>query len=276
MEHIRKAVELADGSLGAGKQMGGDTYASLLVPRAGSGQDSADNTQVQVRQFPLKSAHLKSQRIISYNNEDLRSRPFDMLRTQVLQSMQAKAWQFLAVTSPTAGCGKTVTAINLALSIARHPETSVLLVDMDLQRPQVANVLGIPCDQGLLSLLKGRTNLSDAVIQACIGDQRFMVLPCESVTSHSFEWMVSRSMNELLKKIKQNYRSSIVIFDLPPILASDDVISILPQMDCVLFVTAIGLSTVPQIKDCNKHLESAPVVRVVINKSSELGAAYYY
>src|SRR5215510_11748796 len=72
-----------------------------------------------------------------------RTKSFDMLRTQVLQSMNPKNWQFLAITSPTAGCGKTVTAINLALSIARQPELSALLIDMDLPKPAVAKYLGL-------------------------------------------------------------------------------------------------------------------------------------
>ena len=64
-----------------------------------------------------------------------------MLRAQVLQSMDENGWQFLAVTSPTTGCGKSVTAINLALSVARQSERSVFLVDMDLQRPKIADYL---------------------------------------------------------------------------------------------------------------------------------------
>ena len=52
-------------------------------------------------------------------------------------------WQFLAVTSATAGCGKSVTACNLAMSIARLAERSVLLVDMDMQKPKVAEYLGL-------------------------------------------------------------------------------------------------------------------------------------
>ena len=72
-----------------------------------------------------------------------------MLRTQILQSMDMKAWQFLGITSATEGCGKSVVAVNLALSIARQPERSVLLVDLDLQKPQVANYLGLKCEAAL-------------------------------------------------------------------------------------------------------------------------------
>ncbi|MDG4870044.1 hypothetical protein P8631_18810, partial [Guyparkeria sp. 1SP6A2] len=66
-------------------------------------------------------------------------RYYDMLRTQVLQARDDQGWQILAITSPTAGCGKTVTACNLAMSIARLPERSVLLIDMDMMKPKVAD-----------------------------------------------------------------------------------------------------------------------------------------
>jgi hypothetical protein len=62
---------------------------------------------------------------------------------------------------------------------------------------------------------------------------------------------------------------------LPPILPSDDVISILPQLDCVLFVVAAGTTTAQEIKECNKHLESTEVLRVVLNKSEDTTATYY-
>jgi Mrp family chromosome partitioning ATPase len=70
------------------------------------------------------------------------------LRTQVLQEMDDNGRQFLAVTSGTAGCGKTITACNLAVSIARLTERSVLLVDFDMQRPK----LGIKTAEALLSV----------------------------------------------------------------------------------------------------------------------------
>ena len=133
----------------------------------------------RIKNVPLKAAHLESMRIVSHNKDDLRSRSFDMLRTQVLQSMDNAGWQVLAVTSPTAGCGKTVTACNLALSIARLPERSVLLVDLDMRKPKVADYLGIKRDFGLLSVLQGRQNLSDTIVQVGIEREQFLVLPGE-------------------------------------------------------------------------------------------------
>ena len=69
-----------------------------------------------------------------------------------------------------------------------------------------------------------------------------------------------------------------MIFDLPPILTGDDVISILPQMDAVLLVAGVGTTSVADIKECQKHIKAIPVVRVLVNKVTEATDSYraYY
>ena len=105
--------------------------------------------------------YLQSHRIVAYDGKDLRSRSFDMLRTEILQSMDLKGWKTLAVTSPTPSCGKTLTAINLALSMARQPERQVFLADLDLRKPQVADCLGLKCREGVLGVIEGRIELDE-------------------------------------------------------------------------------------------------------------------
>jgi protein-tyrosine kinase len=274
MEHIRQAVELARGTKPTGVEQ--TLPRSVLPPQTlepehkRTAPDDANS-----KKAVLDLAHLEANRIIAHDRTDQRSRSFDMLRTQVLQSMDLKSWQFLAVTSPTSACGKTLTAINIALSIARQPESSVLLVDLDFEKPQVARCLGLQCKEGILSVLDGKSTLQNALIRANVGDHQLTVLPCEASTIHSSEYMTSRAMSSVLQEIKNEDRSRIVIFDMAPMLAGDNVISILPQMDCVLFVAAIGTTTASEIKECNKHLQTSAVIRVVLNKASELGPMYY-
>jgi protein-tyrosine kinase len=62
---------------------------------------------------------------------------------------------------------------------------------------------------------------------------------------------------------------------MPPLLVGDDVISVLPQIESVLLVASVGATTLPDIKECNKHLKSTPVIRVVVNKVTEKAEAYY-
>jgi hypothetical protein len=275
MEDIRRAVERAKAGTGrAGARSATGQNWPQTPPRLnGTHVEPAvpGNTELQ-----LNDAHLRPNRIISHDKADPRARSYDMLRTQVLQSMDLKGSQLLAVTSPTVGCGKTLTAINLALSIARQHERSVLLVDMDFRKPQVASCLGLGCNEGLLGVIEGRTALSNAILQVQVDDHRFKVLPTEASTLGSAELMASSAMITTLQEIKRENQSRIVIVDLPPILCSDDVITILPQVDCVLLVAAVGTTTVAEIEECSRHLQSSDVVRLVLNKAAEPGTKDYY
>ena len=233
-------------------------------------------TGSRVGETELNSAHLLSTRIVTHNGADPRSRPYDILRTQVLRSMGRGGWKILGVTSPRPGCGKTVTAVNLALSIARQPDQSVVLLDMDLQKPQIASCLGLkPVRGGVLDLLRQRTTLQSVATPVRAGSQRLVVFPTTE-TKQSSELMSSAAMHDLLREIKESYPSHIVILDLPPILPSDDVIAILPQIDCVLLVMAVGLSNIAEFEECQTHLHSSRLLRVVVNKATDRNSNYYY
>jgi Mrp family chromosome partitioning ATPase len=268
MDQIRQALDRA-------KQTGPGVLVSQERP-------AAQVHRIQVAGLPLapqatlNTAHLEANRVIAHDIEDPRSRAFDMLRTQILQPMDMKSWHLLGVTSPTPGCGKTVVSINLALSIARQPDRQVLLVDMDLQRPKVADYLGMRVEEGIISVLEGRSTLANAIVPTQIRNHQLLVLPCEGSTLRSSEWMASRQMTALIQDIKRTFPGWTVILDFPPILAGDDFITILPQIDSVLFVVGAGLSTKSEIKDCNKHLDTASVIRVVVNRALDSATNHYY
>lgn len=271
MEHIRQALDRA-------KQVGAtvpDPTVALAQPQFQHVPGVPMATRLWGREVALDPVHLESKRIISYNVSDPRSKSFDMLRTQVLQSMAMNSWQIVGTTSPSAACGKSVVSANLALSIARQQERPVLLVDLDLQKPQVARYLGIPCDSGIISLLEGRTTLADSLVRATVKSETISVLPCEASTLSSSEWMASKRMASIIQTIKRDFKDWTVIVDLPPLLTGDDVITFLPSIDCVLFLAAVGTTTVSEIKECYKHLAATSVVRVVLNKSTEMPATYY-
>ena len=194
MEKIREAVERARASRGASTSLASER---LDPPHVASGIGLTEALG-QIRETQVNSDYLLGRRIVSHNGADQRSRPYDMLRTQVLRSMGANRWTILGVTSPTAECGKTVTAINLALSIARQQDQSAVLVDMDLQKPRVADYLGLsPRGGGVLGLLEGRANLQSAAISVRAGNQQIVVLP-SAATKESSELMGSRAMGNLV------------------------------------------------------------------------------
>jgi protein-tyrosine kinase len=151
----------------------------------------------------------------------------------------------------------------------------VLLVDLDLRKPMIADYLGLGKSGGVLGILEANAALRETVVQAKIGTTDLLVLPGSGASSRSSEWMASQRMNSLLQAIKRDFRSRIVIFDLPPLLLGDDVISILPRMDTVLLVAGAGSSTLTDIRECQKHLQRTPVVRLVVNKVASSVDSYY-
>ena len=276
MDSIRQAVERARAAKSPPTPKVPENLG-LSPRRIASGAEVAFAPGPQLDETVINTAQLESSRIVTHNGADQRSRPYDMLRTQVLQSMGVGGWKVLGITSPTPACGKTLTAINLAFSIARQSDQSVVLVDLDLQKPQIAKSLGLtlPPEGGVLDLLEERTVLQRAAVPVRAGKQRLVVFPTDA-TKVSSELMGSRTMRNLLQDLRKAYPSQVIILDLPPMLSSDDVIAVLPHIDCVLLVAAVGQSKVSEVEECNRHLQSTHLVRVVVNKAPEANSNYYY
>lgn len=274
MERIREAIERAKASRGPGGAEPGETAVMEAPP---------PKVALETESRPLPSTpavldrrHIEAMRVFAFDAADPRSTSFDMLRTKVVQTMADRGFQTLIVTSPRGGCGKTFTAINLALSIARQPDRSVVLVDLDIRKPQVASCLGLKPGLGLLDVLKGNADLSEALVSPDLGGPRFLVLPGQRAPHHLSEVLVSRELKDLVSHLKSQDPSNIVIFDMPPVLATDDVMAFLPQADAVLLVAAVGSSTTAEIAECEQNLEYANLLGIVLNKSTELNKRYYY
>ena len=149
-----------------------------------------------------------------------------------------------------------------------------MLVDLDLQRPRLANYFGIaPQNGGALAVLKERATLRDVTMPILAGNQELVVVLTPSA-KESAELMSSRQMGNLLRDLRNDFQ--IVILDLPPILSSDDVIALLPQIDCVLLVAAVGLTKTSEIEECVRHLQQTQLVRVVLNKTEDAESSYYH
>src|SRR5690606_1464199 len=106
--------------------------------------------------------------VVSAGGEDPSHVAFNLLRTRVYREFRDKGWRSLAITSPTAGYGKTMVAVNLALSLARQPDCRTVLLDLDLRRSAVAKTLGIDTGGSLGDVLAGEGDLRDCFVT--VGD----------------------------------------------------------------------------------------------------------
>lgn len=222
----------------------------------------------------LNEEHLEKNRVVAFDKNDPRSMSFDLLRTHVLQKMEENGWRTLAITSPTPESGKSVVAINLAMSIAQHTNKTALLVDFDLRRPKVGTYLGIAMEKSMNDLLEGTAELPDVLVNPDI--PRLVVLPTNRPVRKSSETLSSKRTEDLIKDLHERYESRIVIFDLPPVLVADDAIVLLPHIDAVLMVVANGMSTKQEIEDSLRHIPPAKLIGTVLNKAESEPIPYYY
>jgi len=221
-----------------------------------------------LRSARLDPAHLERHRVIATEPSHPARWSFDILRTQVLQHMTENGWKTLAITSPTVNSGKTVVAINLAMSIAHHPQHSSVLVDFDLRRPRVAEYLGLGQGTSLEDVLGGRSALEAAAVD--VGLPKFCVIPTEKPVASASEVLSSDRALQVLAQLRSGALGSITIFDLPPVTAVDDVIAVLPRIDCVLVVIGNGMSTKHEIDEAQRHLARYNVLGTVLNKAAPL------
>ena len=225
------------------------------------------------RVLPAPASLLKKNRIITASDDTAALTAYKMLRTQVLQRMRANGWSTLAVTSPGAGEGKTLTSINLAISLAKEVNHTVLLVDLDLRRPSVARYFGCEPSYGLRDYLTDNIPLKDILFNP--GIERLAVLPGSKPLLDSSELLSTPKMVRLAQEMKGRYAGRIVIYDMPPILLADDVIAFSPNVDAVLLVVQEGKTHKNDLKKAMDLLQVVNVVGTVLNQTQDAVPGYY-
>lgn len=281
VERLRVAIEKARSSREAavpntGDAARGQTAAPHGAPSAEHMPD-ADKGELwqQLREIQLDSDVLTRERIISLDRTDRAHFAFDALRTRLLTILRDNGWSRVAVTSPTKGCGKTTVAANLAFSLARQPETTTMLIDLDLRMPQLANRLGQNEDFRIRPFLSGR--VSGAEYLRRYGDNLAFALNT-TPDRNSAELVQSRQAAEAIAAVSAEYRPDVMLFDTPPMLTCDDVLGFLPNVDGVLLVIGGGQSKAASVEECEQLIEAhSNLLGVVLNKGegSDSDDAYY-
>jgi capsular exopolysaccharide synthesis family protein len=137
----------------------------------------------------------------------------------------------LVLTSAIPNEGKSLTASNLAITLAQA-DARVLLVDADLRKGTLHKRFGVASQCGLAEVLTRLCPWHKAIIPTDYGN--LFLLPRGALTISSSDVFIKQSAREFLKEIASAY--DYVILDTPPVMAADDVASLAPQADAVLFV----------------------------------------
>lgn len=210
---------------------------------------------------------LKENRIISAQQPGKWLESYRMLRTRCLQTMDAMEWKTLAITSTGEKTGNSLTAANLAISIAMELDRTALLVDANFHNPAINTLFGFQSQTGLSDYLLHDTDISSMLINP--GVDRLVILPAGKPMFNSTEMLRSPKMLRLVEELRSRYPSRIIIFDMPPILSRDDALGFSPYVDCVLLVIDEGHTKTEELKHAAMLLKDTQVLGTVFNKNTD-------
>lgn len=266
MERIREALERA-----RREREGGSSLLTGFKRSEVAADPAVPIAYTQTRTVHVPPRVLYQNRIISATSSGPFTDAFKILRTRVLRELRANNWNALAITSPGENEGKTLTAINLAISIAMEVGQTVLLVDADLRHPSVHEYFGLKPEFGLSDYLLGDEEIEDLLIHPGIGG--FVMLPGGRSLQNSSEMLSSPKMTELVRELKSRYPSRTIIFDLPPALSAADALAFAPHVDASLLVVEECKTESDDLERAVEVLKGASnLLGIVLNKSRDAEA----
>ncbi len=268
MERLQAALEKARASRGTPSNRVRKPGPS--TPRSAVGLSDAWETLTRIE---LSQPRLKRNRVVATDGGG-DAAGFDLLRTKMLQQMRTNRWKRVAITSPGGGCGKTTIAANLAASLTRQAEISVIVFDLDLRRPSMAKLLGVQGQHSCWEVLSGEVEFQEQAVR--ISDNVALSLNQQAARNPA-ELLSSGRTAEVIDRIEAAYRPDVMLFDMPPMLVTDDNLAFMRNVHCALLIAGAESTTVHQVDVCERDLaEQTNVMGVVVNKCRYMGADQNY
>lgn len=185
------------------------------------------------------------------------------LRSRIGQTESGQAIRVLQITSPGKHDGKTITSLNLALTMAQEFQRRVLVIDADLRQPHLHDCLGLPAGPGLVDVLTGTATLEDALVE--IPEHHLTVLRAGRTYEKPAEMLGSAPMRRLVDTFRTQFDR--IVIDSSPALVSDPV-AVASLADRVLLVVRAGQTTKPAIARAIGLLGPAKLLGLVFNESA--------
>jgi capsular exopolysaccharide synthesis family protein len=186
----------------------------------------------------------------------------------------------LIVTSPLPGEGKTTVAVNLALTVAEHGGR-VLLIDADLRRGGVAELLGLACEPGLSDVLLGSVSFRAAIQDVASGELAHLRFMGCGRAVHNPPALLGTQIESLLRSLRTEFES--IIIDTPPINVIADAAAIGAHGDGVVVVARAGVThrqalvlAVEQLRRVGARVLGAILNDVDYRRDADYDEAYEY
>jgi Mrp family chromosome partitioning ATPase len=239
--------------------MTSNTQAPEVGVPSGAALLSSDHTET----LPWSPEQAKALGIYGFDSRDIRSRPFNLLRSRILKLKRLHGWRIFGIVSATPGVGKSFVATNMAAALSRTPSLTTYLVDLDLRRGSIAENFRFRPERGVRAFLDGENDTFEVRVPE---GERLLIVPSDASRSHSAELLASERMEQLSRAMRALPDDSLVICDLPPVFANDDAALVASTLDAYLLVVEDGRSTKKQMRDSMKVLTPSPCAGVILNR----------
>ncbi len=257
MSRIEKAIEKANKM----RQQTGNKPTVAVAPRAETPVRRSSSDEIP--QVPALKPDNPSL-IINRDPTEGAAEEYRKLKSVILEMTQQGTFEnTLLVTSDLPAAGKTLTSLNLALTLAREYDHTVLLVDADLRKPSVHRYLGISPEKGLLQCLTEDYPLEKALVRTGIG--KLVVLPAGGVAEDPAELLASHRMRELVAELKSRYADRYVIFDTTPLLPFAEASLLASLVDGVLMVVRERQTRTSHLEEALELLKAHKLLGIVYN-----------
>jgi len=198
------------------------------------------------------------------------------LMTQLAQGNSIadhRSTRLIMVTSARPGEGKTFISLNLALAFASERDVKALLVDVDTQHSSLQTILGIPSDIGIVDVLAGNRELSEALVQTNVPN--LMVLPSGRGGPHVPELFSSNRMAILMAEMTRRFSDRYIIIDTPPCMASSDAAALAPLVGQIVFIVEAHHTQQVEIEASLSMLSACPRISLLLNKSDTMAGEHF-
>ncbi|MBN2808144.1 MAG: CpsD/CapB family tyrosine-protein kinase [Deltaproteobacteria bacterium] len=190
-----------------------------------------------------------------------------ILRTQMLQRLHEIGGKSVLITSPRPGEGKTVNAINVAISIAQEVDRTVILIDANLRKPAVHKYFGLEDGLGLADYLLGKASIEEILINP--GIDKLTIMPGGHPLATSSEMLGAARMSDLVKEMKGRYADRILVFDGPDILTNADSQVFARLVDGIVMVVEAEKTARTDVLQAMELIGDTPLIGTIFNKSHE-------
>jgi protein-tyrosine kinase len=251
--------------------------ASSTEPRKQAAPPLNPASRVQRTAATIDFALCRERRLLvtSDSNEDRGYiAAYRMLRTRLLHRTRAANWTTVAVTSAGPNDGKTLTAINLALSLSREKTRDIVLLDLDMRNPSVCRTLGMRPKQELSGYLERGGDANSLFMT--VGGDNLLIAGCTAPSENASELLGSSTFQDLIEIIKKGTVDPIVLIDLPPLLVTDDALVLAPKIDSLLVVASEGRTKRGDLEKALALVTEFPIAGVVLNRAAGTSADYNY